>query len=252
MSRPVNIERRKQIAQLIINKGTVSARDLAEEFNVSTETIRKDLIFLEENKIITKGHGGVTVSNIYLESPFSIKSSENIEAKARIAEKAVELIPQNGVVFLDSGSTVLQIAKLLNLKEDLVIITNSLAVAEVLSNTKNKLLVTGGQLRSKSMSFVGPWATQAIDSLHVDVAFMGCDGFHAEGPCIRSYREVEVKQKIIANAKKTILVCDSSKFNVEGLYRFADFKRLGCMLTDSSLPPQMAKTIPTDFQVVIA
>ncbi|MDF2881363.1 MAG: DeoR/GlpR transcriptional regulator [Clostridiaceae bacterium] len=249
LSKPLNIERRTKIAQLIMLKGSISIKELAKEFNVSTETIRKDLISLEKNNIINKGHGGATISANYVESHFDEKMMKNIHIKSRIAQKAVEMIPKNGVVILNTGTTVLQIAKLLNLKSNLVIITSSLVVAEALENTQNQLLVTGGELRKKSMSFVGYWTVNAIESIQADITFIGCDGFHADGPCTRSYREVEVNQRIIENSKQVVLVTDSTKFNMHGLYRFATFDQIDHLITDMNIEQQRIELLPSNIEV---
>lgn len=190
-------------------------------------------------------------SSNYLERHFDDKLLKNADKKFKIAKKAIEMIPEKGVVILDSGTTVLQIAKLLNRRSDLVIVTNSLVAAQALENTKNQLIVTGGVLRQKSMSFVGYLAAKAIESMHADIAFMGCDGFHENGPCSRSYRELEVKQKIFENSKQVILVTDSSKFNVDGLYRFATFNQIDEIITDGEADEQQLKLLPANIKISI-
>ena len=146
-------ERRKQIAQMVMEQGYISVRALSDCFQVSTETIRKDLLDLEQKTIINKGHGDATISSTYQENPFDMKVYTHIESKAKIAEKAVGLIPEGGVVMVDSGSTNMQVAKLLNLKNGLVVVTNSLSAAQVLSGTSNQLLVIGGELRSNCLLY---------------------------------------------------------------------------------------------------
>jgi Transcriptional regulators of sugar metabolism len=187
----------------------------------------------------------------YLETHFDYRLLENIDRKFKIAKKAIEMIPKNGVVILDSGTTVLQIAKLLNFKRDLVIITNSLIAAEVLENSKNQIIVTGGELEDKTMSFVGEFTTQVLEKVRADIAFMGCDGFHMEGPSSRSYKELEVKRKIIQNSKKVALVTDSSKFNIEGLYRFATFDEITDLITDKTIKINQLEIIPSEIEVSI-
>lgn len=187
----------------------------------------------------------------YLESHFNDKLLKNIDKKFKIAQKAVEMIPKKGIVILDSGTTVLQIAKLLNRRSDLVIVTSSLIAAQALENTKNQLIVTGGVLRQKSMSFVGYLAVKAIESIHADIAFIGCDGFHANGPCSRSYRELEVKQKIFENSKEVVLVTDSSKFNVDGLYRVGTFNQINHLITDSNVKEQQLKLLSSNIKISI-
>ena len=187
----------------------------------------------------------------YLERHFDDKLLKNADKKFKIAQKAIEMIPEKGVVILDSGTTALQIAKLLNRRSDLVIVTNSLVAAQALENTKNQLIVTGGVLRQKSMSFVGYLAARAIEGIHADIAFIGCDGFHVNGPCSRSYRELEVKQKIFENSKEVVLVTDSSKFNVDGLYRFATFNQIDHLITDSDVKEQQLKLLTSNIKVNI-
>ncbi|MCD2348356.1 MULTISPECIES: DeoR/GlpR family DNA-binding transcription regulator [Clostridium] len=205
---------------------------------------------IEKDNIINKIHCA-SISSNYLERHFDDKLLENIDKKFKIAEKAVKMIPEKGVVILDSGTTVLQIAKLLNLKSNLVIVTNSLIVAQALENTKNQLIVTGGELRKKSMSFVGYLATKAIKSIHADIAFIGCDGFHVDGPCTRSYRELEVKQRIFENSKEVVLVTDSSKFSMDGLYRFATFDQINNLITDINVTEEQLQLLPSNIEVSI-
>lgn len=191
------------------------------------------------------------ITSSYLERHFDEKLLDNVDKKFKIAKTAVEMIPDKGVVILDSGTTVLQITKLLNSRSNLVIITSSLIVAQVLQNTKNKLIVTGGELREKSKSFVGYLAASALESVHDDIAFIGCDGFHKNGPSSRSYRELEVKQRIFRNSKEVVLVTDSSKFNVYGLYRFATFNQINHLITDTGINEKQLKLLTKNIKVSI-
>lgn len=244
----LDIKRRSEIEQLIQTKGNMSIEELAYRFNVSIETIKKDLISLEKETIADKDCCDVLISS-YLERHFDDRLLENINKKFRIARKAIEMIPEKGVVILDSGTTALQIAKLLNFKNNLLIVTNSLIVAEILEGTKNQLIVIGGELRKKSMSFVGHLANQAIESIHADIAFIGCDGFHVDGPCSRSYKELEVKERIVKNSKKVVLVTDSSKFSKDGLYRFTTFDKINYLITDRNVKEEQLKVLSKNVRV---
>lgn len=195
--------------------------------------------------------GGDNMVSKHLESHFDEKMFKNMDKKLKIAQRAVEMIPEKGVVVLDSGTTTLQIAKLLKYKSDLVIITNSLIVAQVLENSKNKLLLTGGELRSKSMNFIGGWAIDAINSVQADIAFVGCSGFCEDGPCNISYSEIEVKKSIIENSKEVVLVTDSSKFEVNGLYKFGTFDKFNCLITDENIDRDVLKGLSTNINVSV-
>lgn len=190
------------------------------------------------------------VSN-HLESYFDEKLFKNMDKKFKIAQRAVEMIPERGVVVLDSGTTALQIAKLLKYKSDLVIITNSLIAAQALENSRNKVFLTGGELRTKSMSFVGGWAIDAINSVQADIAFIGCDGFNEDGPCTISYRELEVKKRILENSKEVVLVTDSSKFNLKGLYRFGTFDKFSCLITDENIEKEKESALSDNIKINI-
>ena len=249
MAKPVNNERRNKEVNYVIENGTVTISDLAKIFQVTTETIRKDLTYLDEKQILNKGHGVVTAASSYIENPFAIKSNENIEAKTRIAQIAAKLIPKNGVVLLDSGTTVMQLAKLLNLRDDLIIFTNSMIATQILSNSKNQLIVTGGELRHNSFSYVGNFALQVIKQIKVDIAFIACDGFHENGPSIRSYREIEIKQAMLKSAKESVLLADTSKISKEGLYCFAQFTELDSIIVDEELSPEQRKKFPKSLKI---
>lgn len=250
MLKSIDIERRIKIAELIKIKSSMSVEELAYEFNVSIETIKKDLVSLEKGTINDKDCCDVIISS-YLERHFNDRLLDNIDKKIKIARTAVEMIPEKGVVILDSGTTVLQIAKLLNFKSNLVIVTSSLIVAEILENSNNQLIVIGGELGKKSMSFVGHLANQAMESIHADIAFMGCDGFHVDGPCSSSYKELEVKHRIIENSKKVVLVTDSSKFSIDGLYRFTTFNQIDHLITDMNVKEEQLELFLENTEISI-
>jgi DeoR/GlpR family transcriptional regulator of sugar metabolism len=253
VSRSLADERRNKIAQMIVAEGSVKIGRLAEMFDVSTETIRKDLIYLEEKGIVKKGHGGAIASNELTERPFSIKAFENVHLKSKIAQKAIELINENSIIILDPGSTTLSIAKMLNLKENLTIVTNSLKIAETLSATNNKIFTTGGELRPISFAMVGNWAIQSINSIRADIAFLGTDGFLGRsGPCTGSYEEVSVKQAILKNCKTSIVVCDSSKFTREGIFQYASWNEVDFVITDSGVSKELLSDLKTKTNVIIA
>lgn len=244
-------ERRDEIARQVLRDGHVSARMLADEFQVSTETIRKDLLYLESRKIITKGHGAAVAPAVYQEQVFSRKTAVRASEKARIAQRAVSLVPEGGVVLIDVGSTAAKAAQLLNLRADLTVITNSLAAARALSDTKNHLLVLGGELREQSQSLVGAWTAECIGSVQADVALMACDAFQEEGPCVRSYRELEIKRAMVARSQTVVLLCDASKFAQKGLYRFASFGDLSCVVTDSGITEEQRADLSKKVDLII-
>lgn len=249
MTKPKDNERKNKIINHVVTNGHAKVNELAELLNVTTETIRKDLAYLQEKNILEKGHGVVTPSSSYLENSFAVKEGEHAEAKTQIAQLASTLIPQNGVVFLDSGTTVVQLAKLLNLRSDLTIVTNSMIAAQMLQNTGNQLLVTGGELRQASFSYVGNWARKALNNIRVDVAFLSCDGFHEEGPSIRSFRELDIKEAAIQSAKQSILLADSSKLTKTGMYCFSPFSSFNTLILERELKTEEKLFLPDSLLI---
>ncbi|EAZ6626328.1 DeoR/GlpR transcriptional regulator, partial [Salmonella enterica subsp. enterica] len=234
-ARPVDIERRNKIINIVLANGRATISELAKMFNVSTETIRKDVADLSEKKILQKGHGIVLPASSYTENPLPYKISKNADAKSKIANYAASLITGKKTIFIDTGTTVLQLANVLNMFEGLTIITNSMMAANALSDSKNELLVTGGELRPRSYSYVGAWTLRALRQSKIDIAFMGCDGFHRDGPTVGSYRELEAKEIVLENADESILLADTSKISMQGLYCYCSFSDLDRVIFERDL-----------------
>ena len=234
MKKRMTAERRNEIAQLLLKNGNMKASALAEYFGVSTETIRKDLIYLEEQGIAQKSYGGaIASSELLLERPVSQKEMERMEFKKAIAERAAEMIPKNGVIFLDAGSSTYALAKLLTLRKDLTIFTNSIMVLNLLSGSENQVFALGGRVRGSSKGIVGAWTTQAVRSLHLDLAFLGSDGFRdLSGPSCVSYEEAEVKKAVLKSSTHSVILCDHTKFLSSSLFQFADWEEISVLITD--------------------
>ncbi|MDR1902164.1 MAG: DeoR/GlpR family DNA-binding transcription regulator [Treponema sp.] len=233
MRQELTEERREKLAQLLIINGFIQATDMARRFNVSTETIRKDIISLEQKGVAKKSHGGAVVIKEFLERPFSRRELEYREEKQRIAARAMDFVPQKGIIILDAGSTVHSMAKHLIYQKDLTIITNSLSVAHFLADSENKIYVVGGEVRNVTMSLVGYWANNAFKSIKADVAFLGTSGFMShKGPCAESFIEAEMKESIIECSRKKIVLADHSKFVSDALVEYIEWKKIDCLITD--------------------
>ena len=206
--------RRNALYQRVLGEGRVRVGELARQLDVTTETIRKDLKVLEERGVLTKKHGSAVVRNAYYQLPFDVKLQEHTLEKQLIARKALEFIEDDAIVYMDPGSTCLRLAKLLRLK-------------------KNITVLTGGKLQKKGRAFVGYYATNVIDTVRIDIAFMGCDGFmDMDGPMTFSMEHAEVNRHILEHSRKNILLCDSSKFTKTATYQFAKFSDYDVMITN--------------------
>jgi DeoR/GlpR family transcriptional regulator of sugar metabolism len=239
-------ERRNKILHEVMNKKEVSINELSETFHVTTETIRKDVSFLQEKNLLAKKHGSVTLTKPFLESEFSVKEKRQLNEKNAIAEKALDFIPQNASLYLDTSTTVLQLAKLLVMRDDLTIVTNSLQISQILATSDNQVLLTGGQFRKKSNSYVGAWTLHALQTVNLDLAFLCCDGFSKTGPTIRSYQELEIKSSVITHSKKSLILCDSSKLGNQGLYTFSEFQTIDMVLMERPLTDEERSAFPEE------
>lgn len=225
--------RQQEIYQKILTEGDVRVVDLANLYGVSMETIRKDLNTMEAQGLLHKTHGGACRKQDDSEVSVDIKVSENASLKQDIAKRALLEIPDHACVFLDPGSTTLALAKLLPLKKHLLIVTNSMKIANVVANQKHELIFLGGKVLKKAQAATGAYTINHIDSIHFDLAFMGCDGFkNSHGPTTFAFEEMEVKQHVLSHAAKKILLADKSKFDWQGTYMFAPFQAFDCMITN--------------------
>ena len=226
-------QRRNEIYRIIVSKGSARVSELAEQLQVTTETIRKDLNSMDEQGIIIKNHGGAEIKNTYYQLPLDVKMSEHVYEKQLIARRALDFIQDNTVLFLDPGSTILYLAKYLRLRKGLTVVTNSLAIASMVSETTHQLMIAGGLLQKQGKAAIGGFTNSMIDAIHIDTAFMGCDGFlDSFGPATFSHEEMEVKQHVLRKAQQRILLCDSSKFRKSSSYTFAKWSDYDVLITD--------------------
>lgn len=252
MARQSTEERRYKLAQIIVAEGQAKVGKLADQFGVSTETIRKDLIQLEEEGIVNKSHGRAIVSSELTERPYTQKLSENVEEKMGIAKEALELIPKRGVVLLDAGSTTFEVAKLLTLQTSLTIFTNNITAMSMLAQSNNNVYMLGGKVRTSSMALIGDWTLDALGSIQVDVALLGSDGFfEREGPCSASFEEVGVKKAMIAHSKRKYLLVDHSKFSRDDMFSYAEWKDIDCVITDDKAPESELERIGKHSKIIV-
>lgn len=253
MKRSLTADRRNEIARILIQQGSIKVGELAKQFEVSTETIRKDIIYLEQEGIAQKSHGGAVAKSELVENTIDDKQRFNAEEKTKIAQKAVSLIPPGGAVILDTGSTNVAIAKELTLMKDLTIFTNSLIIAQLLSNSDNEVYIMGGRVRSSSRAAVGGWTDQALDSINADIAFLGSDGFSGlNGPSALSYSEADFKRRVTQAATNVYTVADNSKFTSTGLFSYGNWRDVTGLITDAKAPENMVEAIRNKTEVIIA
>lgn len=245
--------RRERIYGLLLARKRVTVNELCQECGASEATIRRDLQEMEKNGLLRRVHGGAELLKTTFfdsearELTLREKLLLNIKAKRQIGKAAAELVEDDDRIFLEAGSTVMQMIPYLWGKRDLVVVTNCLAVAEeVAKNTNIRMILAGGEYRPTSMAMAGPVAEsclqQIFSQIYVDKLFMGADGVTLEeGVTTPSLDESRVGLLLIKMVKKKILLADSTKFGRVDLCRFAPVEAFDTIVTDSGISPDLVK-----------
>ncbi len=231
-------ERQQRIMDEARRAGRVEVGVLAELLGVAAETVRRDLTVLERRGTLRRVHGGaIPVERLELEPTLAARTTRLTAQKRAIAARALEELPREGTVLLDSGSTTQAIAELLPPDVDLTVVTNSFTIAEVLVDRPGvRLYLVGGRVRGRTGAAVGDWATSALAGVFVDVAFIGTNGLSVErGLTTPDQAEAMVKQAMVASARRPIVVTDSTKVGAAHLHRFATLDDIDLLITDAGL-----------------
>lgn len=234
-------ERQEHIRQYVERFKRVSVSELIQHCKVSPSTIRNDLAALEKKGLIHRTHGGamsVNRAKVGAESFTSKRVFENIDAKTKIAEKANELIENGDTIALLAGTTNLMLAKTLNNKKSLTVVTNDLAISSWLAeNTAHNVYVLGGFVRHKFlfMSF----DLCMVESLNVDKAFFSCNAYGIErGAMISDLTLASCQHQLLRRADSVIMLCDSTKFGEVAFARILSTEEIDVIVTDSGVSPQ--------------
>jgi DeoR family transcriptional regulator of aga operon len=234
-------ERRREITTMIRARGSVQVAALSDMFNVSMQTIRKDLHYLEERGVATRAYGGAIsteVVNAPVEPAIETKRVSHTEAKERVGRLAAGMVGPGESIMLDSGTTTLQIARFLPDDEDLTVVTNDFDILTVLTQKRKiKIVMLGGELRRRNMAFYGAQTVAALDDLLLDKLFLGVDGLDIErGVTTHHEPEAQLNRRMVETAREVIAVTDASKFGKICLHRIIDVADLDALITDTGAP----------------
>lgn len=207
-------ERREAITALVLERGAVTVGSLAERFDVSMQTIRRDVDALCEGDMLHRVHGRIELSQEFLNTPFDQRAGTNLMGKRAIGEAAAALIPDGSTVFFSIGSTPLSVAQSLRRRKGLTVITNNLSVAMALSEeVSNRIILPGGELRLPDRDILGNEVLDFFGRFRADFAVFGAAGIAEDGGLLEFHTtEVRATQKICENAQTSLLVIDGSKF----------------------------------------
>lgn len=245
--------RRESIIDLLVNTGEVYTSDLSELFHVTSETIRKDLLYLESLGVLEKHYGKAVLSPSYINKPVSIRKNQNVETKKMIGNAAVQLIKDGTVIFLDGGSTCLQVAEQLIEKHNITVITNSLAVAQTISSqeSSNEVYLSGGLIKKSSLTVEGDFVVDFISKFRTSIAFMGTDGLlYQKGPTCKDVHYIDIKAKAIEQAESAVLLCASDKFSLGSVRSYAKWSDFSHIITDSGISDEQLQSLRKETNVI--
>ncbi|MGN1276815.1 MAG: DeoR/GlpR family DNA-binding transcription regulator [Floccifex sp.] len=228
-------KRLEEIVELLEKDGYVKAKDLSQKYQISMESIRKDLTYLEEIGIAKKEYGGARLSSLEIEKSIEFRKNRYNE-KMEIAKYAVKRLKDHHVLILDTGSTCQMCTTFINRLSSMDIVTNSISAFEQLNGNIHNVFLTGGKKREKNLSVIGNWTEMFLNSIHVDICFLGTSGIlDSQGPTSHSYQELSTKQKMIENSDLVFVLADSSKFQEKGFHTIASWNQIDGIITDHRL-----------------
>jgi DeoR family transcriptional regulator, aga operon transcriptional repressor len=235
-------QRLNAIVARVVDGGLVDVRSLAAEFDVSLATIRRDIDSLQRKRLVARTHGGVRAHDSFYDLPLSLKTTQDLDEKRRIAKRALDFVDGARVIGLTGGTTVTEFARGLMDRQGLTIVTNALNVAtDLLVNPALRVFAAGGEVRPSSQEVVGPSAEAFLTEYNLDVAFVGVDGVDALAGCT-NYDPAgsRVNRVLVERAKRVVILADASKIGHVALAPVCDLAQVHILLTDDRLPQSQA------------
>lgn len=254
-------ERRRQIASLTAVEGRVNVTELSERFDVTAETIRRDLAVLDRDGVVHRVHGGAVATQSFQTAELSLdaRSRSAQPAKSAIARRALEFLPEpGGAVFLDSGTTINALAGLISDRAadaQWSIVTNSLPSAlDLAAKNAPDVQLLGGSVRAITQAVVGDTALRTLALMRADVAFIGTNALTLDhGLSTADSQEAAVKSAMVTNAHKVVVLCDATKLGNDYLVSFASTDDIDVLITDDSAPESFLEALKArEVEVVIA
>ncbi|MDJ1136453.1 DeoR/GlpR family DNA-binding transcription regulator [Streptomyces iconiensis] len=239
-------ERQQAILRLARENGRVDVLSLATQFDVTAETVRRDLKALDRAGMVRRVHGGaIPAGQLDFEPDLAARESAFADQKQRIGQAAVEELPADGSVVLDAGSTTARLAAAIPVDASLTVVTHALPTAARLADHPGiELHIVGGRVRNRTRAAVDAWALRAYGEINAGVLFLATNGFSVEGGLTTpDLAEAAVKRTVMAAARRVVLLADSTKAGQEHFARFGDLSHVDLLITDTGLSPEDARAI---------
>ena len=239
-------ERQREIVALTLKSGRVEVAELSERFGVTTETVRRDLSDLQELRVVRRVHGGaVPWEQTGFDPLLSVRNDQHDGEKRRLAQRALDELPDAGSIIIDSGSTLLRLAAAIPPSCELRIVTNSLEIAHMLAEHKSgDVIVIGGKVRKNTLAMVDAEAVAAVEPMRVDTLFISSDALTPATGLSTPYREeATLKAAMIRSARRVVALVDHSKIGHDQFIRFAKWSDIDVLVTNTEADPAVVKAI---------
>lgn len=252
-------ERQRRIAELVSEAGRVNVTDLAADFDITTETVRRDLAALEKAGVLQRVHGGAVPCRPHsLEEPtFDDREIHNLDAKTAIARSALSLLEETMSISVDGGTTCAAFARAIadeahgrlvagQTPRQLRVITNSLSAIDSLAGAPGvEIFVLPGRFRPVTRAMVGPQTISAVEGHRVDLAVLGTNGLSGDGVSTPDHDEAATKSAFVSSGRRVAVLADSAKFDAVSLVRFAELDQIDVLITDDAPEEPLSADLET-------
>jgi len=234
-------QRQTELVEFVHKSGFVTIDALVQHFNVTPQTIRRDLNNLAEDGVIIRHHGGAEATSSSANASYQSRKIMNLDAKEKIAKQVASVIPNGASIFINIGTTTETIAKALLNHSNLNIVTNNIHVATILSAKEDfTVIIAAGEVRHKDGGIIGEATCDFISQFHMDYGIVGISGISSDGSLLDfDFREVKVAQAIIENSTTVILASDHSKFGRNAMVKQGNINQVDHFFTDVQPPIEL-------------
>lgn len=237
-------ERLNRILDRVAVDGAVAVADLAGDLGVSEATVRRDLQALTRDRLLVRTHGGALAREEREEVPSRLKAARRQQEKRSIGHAAAGLVPDGAVVGMSGGTTALEVARALEERRDLTVVTNAIDIAAELAGRSDLHLISVGGIVRRSLEAVGPAAEEMLGRYHLDVVFVGVDGLTPDAGCTTfDEMEAQTDRAFLERARRRVVIADASKLGVVTFARIADLDEVTDLVTDASADPEQVAAL---------
>ena len=228
-------ERYDKILEILEEEQYVSASKLSKMLYVSMPTVRRDLAELARRNQIVRSHGGAKkIHAEHIVTPLNFRKTVHSAEKRALCKRAASLIKDNDIIFIDSSTTTLQMADFLSEKKGITVITNGIPLATLLVKKGIKTYCTGGEIFENSLAHFGSFAEEFIQKFNIDILFFSCHGINEKGMLTDpSLPETQIRKVAINQSKKTVFLCDKTKFSLSTPYNLVYVGTIDCIITNT-------------------